>query len=172
MQVGHLRKWERHLSGMTNGAFSISSSLMGRGGSSVLQSTVRRANVLGLRFGIPLYVGSRFRQGGDGVQGEARRALVRRRVGHLRVAPTALETGSQVLAGRSGGVGGRAVVHIKERRAAMHVWGEALQHRRPPLLDGGVMRRRRHGRVALRDGRVALRYRRVALVVDGRVALH
>lgn len=176
MQVGHLRKWERHLSGMTNGALSISSpssSLMGRWGSSVLQSTVRRANVLGLRFGIDLYVGSRFGQGGDGVQGEARRALVRRRVRNLRVAAPTLETGSQVLAGRSGGVGGRPVVHIQKRRAPVHVWGEALQHRRAPLLDGGVMRRRRHhGRVALGDGRVALRYRRVTLVLDGRVALH
>lgn len=172
MQMRYLRKWERHLSGVTKGAFSISSSLMGRWGSSVLQSTVRRANVLGLRFGIALYVGSRFRQGGDGVQGEARRALVGRGVGNLRVAPATLETGSQVLAGGSGGVGGRAVVHVKKRRAAMHVRGEALQHRRPPLLDRGVMRRRRHGGVALRVGRVALRYRRVALVGDGRMALH
>lgn len=169
MQVGHLRKWERHLSGVTNGAFSISSSLVGRRGSSVLQSAVRRANV---RFRVALCVGSRFGQGGDRVQGEAWRALVGRGVGDLRVAPTTLETGSQVLAGRPGGVGGRPVVHVEERRAAMHVWGEALQHRRPPLLDRGVMRRRRHGRVALRDGRVALRHRRVALVVDGRVALH
>lgn len=122
MQVGHLGKRERHLSGMTDGAFSIPSSLMGRRGSSVLQSPVRRANVLGLRFRIALYVGARFGQGGDRVQGEARRALVRRRVSHLRVAPATLKTGSQVLAGRSDGVGGGAVVHVKKRRAAMHVW--------------------------------------------------
>lgn len=54
----------------------------------------------------------------------------------------------------------------------MHVRGEALQHRRTSLLERGVMWKRRHGRVALRDGRVALRYRRVALVLDRRVALH
>lgn len=152
---------------MTNGAFAVPSSLVGGRGSSVLQSAV-----LGLRFGIALDVGSRFGQGGDGVQGEARRALVRRRVGHLRVAPPTLETGSQVLGGRAGGVGGRPVVHVEERRAAVHVRGEALQHRRAALLDRGVVRRKRRGRVALRDGRVALRDRRVALVVDGRVALH
>lgn len=126
----------------------------------------------GLGFGIALYVGSGFRQGRDGVQGEARRALVRRRVGHLGVAPTALETGPQVLTGRSAGVGRRAVLHIKKGRAAMHVRGEALQHRRASLLDRGVVWKGRHGRVALRDGRVALRYRRVALVLDRRVALH
>lgn len=172
MQVGHLRKWERHLSRMTNGAFSVSSSLMGGRGSSVLQSAVRRADVLGLGLRIALNVGPGFGQGGDGVQGEAGRALVRRRVGNLGVAPPTLETGPQVLAGRSAGVGSRAVLDVEEGRAAVHVRGEALQHRRTSLLDRRVMRKGRHGRVALRDGRVALRYRRVALVLDGRVALH
>lgn len=136
----------------------------------MLQS-MRRAYVLGLLFCVAVDVGPRLRQGGDRVQGEAWRALVRRRVGHLGVTAATLEAGPQVLGGRPAGVRRRSVIDVQQGRAAVHVWREALQHRGASLLDWGVVRRRRDWRVALGDGRVALSYWRVALVVDRRVTL-
>lgn len=168
MQVGHLGQREGHLPGVTQGAVAVSDpALVGGGGTSQLQPAV-----LGLLLlGVALHVGPRLGQRGDGVQGEARRALVGGRVGHLGVAAPALEAGPQVLAGRPAGVGGGAVVDVQQRRAAVHVRGEALQHRRASLRDGGVVGRGRDRGVALGDGRVAVGARGVALVVDGRVAL-
>lgn len=127
--------------------------------------------MLWLLFRVALNVGSRFWQGGNGVQGEAGRALVSRGVRDFGITATALEAGSQVLAGGPAGVGSRAVVDIQHGRAAVHVWGEALQNRGTSLLDRGVVGRRRDWRMALRDGRVALGYWGVTLVVDGRVTL-
>lgn len=120
--------------------------------------------MLGLLFGVAVVVGPRLGKGGDGVQGEAGGAVVSGGVGHLGVAAAALEAGPQVLDGRAAGVRGRPVVDVQQGGAAVDVRGEALQHRGASLLDGGVLRRGR-------DRRVALRYRRVALVVDGRVTL-
>lgn len=105
--------------------------------------------MLGLLFWVALDVGPGLRQGGDGVQGEAGRALVSRGVGHLRVTAAALEAGPQVLGGGPAGVRGRSVVDVQQGGAAVHVWGEALQHRGASLLDWGVVRRRRDGRMAL-----------------------
>lgn len=122
---------------------------MGGRGASVLQSAVRGAHMLGLLFGVALYVGPGLGQGGDGVQGKAGRALVGRGVGDLGVTAAALEAGPQVLAGRPAGVRGRPVVDVQQGRAAVHVRGEALQHRGASLLDRGVVRWRRDRRVAL-----------------------
>lgn len=145
MQVGHLRQWERHLSRMAHGALAVScAGLMGGRRASVLQSTV-----LGLLFGVALDVGSGFRQRGDGVQGEAGWTLVSRRVRDLGVTAPTLEAGPQVLAGGPAGVRGRAVVDVQQRRAAVHVRGEALQHRGTSLLDWGVVWWRRDWRMAL-----------------------
>lgn len=105
--------------------------------------------MLGLLFCVALNVGPRLRQGGDGVQGEAGRALVSRGVGNLRVTATALEAGPQVLARWPAGVRGRSVVDVQQWGAAVHVWGEALQHRGASLLDWGVVWRRRDRRMAL-----------------------
>lgn len=102
-----------------------------------------------LLFWVALNVGPGLRQSGDRVQGEAGRALVSGGVGNLGVTATALEAGPQVLAGWPAGVRGRAVVDIQQGRAAVHVWGEALQHRGAPLLDWGVVWRRRDWRMAL-----------------------
>ncbi len=117
MQVGHLRQWEWHLSWVAHGALpkapvSSCTTLMGRRGASVLQSTMRRTHMLGLLFWVALNVGPGLRQGGDRVQGEARRALVSRGVGNLGVAATTLEAGPQVLAGWPAGVRGRAVIDV------------------------------------------------------------
>lgn len=98
--------------------------------------------MLGLLFCVALNVGPGLRQGGDRVQGEAGRALVSGGIGNLGVAATALEAGSQVLAGWPAGVRGRAVVDVQQGRAAVHVWGEALQHWGASLLDWGVVWRR------------------------------
>lgn len=70
--------------------------------------------MLGLLFWVALNVGPWLRQGGDGVQGEARWALVSRGVGYLRVTATALEAGPQVLAGWPAGVRGRAVIDVQQ----------------------------------------------------------
>lgn len=120
-----------------------------------------------LLLGVAVDVGPRLGKGGHGVQGEAGRALVGRRVRHLRVAAATLEAGPQVLAGGPAGVGGGPIGDVQQGRAAVHVRGEALQHGGASLWDGGVVGGRRHRRVALRDGRVALGHRGVALVVDG-----
>lgn len=118
MKVSHLRQWEWHLSGVAHGALpkapvSSPTTLMGRRGTPVLQSTVRRAHVLGLLFWVALNIRPRLRQGGDRVQREAGRALVSRGVSNLRVTSPALETGPQVLAGRPAGVRGRSVVDVQ-----------------------------------------------------------
>lgn len=118
MQVCHLRQWEWHLSGVAHGALPVApvscTTLMWRRGASVLQSTVRRAHMLGLLFCVALNVGPGLRQGGDRVQGEAGRALVSRGVGNLGVTATALEAGPQVLAGWPAGVRGRSVIDVKQ----------------------------------------------------------
>lgn len=137
----------------------------------MLQSSVSRAHEA-LLFRVALDVRPRLRQGRDGVQREARRALVSRGVGDLGVATAALEAGPQELRGRPAGVRGRPVGDVQQGRAPVHVGREALQDRGASLLDRGVVRRRQDRGMALRDGRVALRYRRVALVVDGRVTLN
>lgn len=105
--------------------------------------------MLGLLFYVALNVGPRLGQGGDGVQGEARGALVSGGVGDLGVTAAALEAGPQVLAGWAAGVRGRPVVDVQQRGAAVHVRGEALQHRGASLLDRGVVWRRRHRGMAL-----------------------
>lgn len=115
----------------------------------MLQSTVRRAYMLRLLFGVALNVGSRLWQGGDGVQGEAGRALVSRGVRDFGITATALEAGPQVLAGRPAGVGSWAVVDVQHGRAAVHIRGEALQNWGTSLLDRGVVGRRRDWRMAL-----------------------
>lgn len=166
MQVGHLGQREGQLPGVTQGAVPVSdAALVVGGGTSQLQPNVLL--LLLLLLGVAVHVGPRLGQRGHGVQGEARRALIGGRVGHLGVAAAALEAGPQVLAGRPAGVGGGAVVDVQQRRAAVHVRREALQHRRASLRDGGVVRRGRDRGVALGDGRVAVGARRVALVVDG-----
>lgn len=168
VQVGHLGQREGHLPGVTQRTVPVShAALVGGGGTSQLQP-----GVLLLLLGVAVGVGPRLGQRGDGVQGEARRAVVGGRVGHLGVAAPALEAGPQVLAGRPAGVGGGAVVDVQQRRAAVHVGGETLQHRRASLRDGRVVGRGRDRGVALGDGGVAVGARRVTLVVDGRVALH
>lgn len=135
MQVGHLGQWEGHLSGMPHGAVSVSSAtLMRRWGAPELQSAV-----LGLLFRVAVNVRAGLRQGGDRVQREAGRALVSGGIRDLGVTASALKAGPQVLAGRPAGVRGGAVVDVQQRRAAMHVRGEALQHWGTSLLNWGVM---------------------------------
>lgn len=102
--------------------------------------------------GVAVHVGPGLGQRGDGVQGEARRALIGGGVSHLRVAAPALEAGPQVLAGRPAGVGGGAVVDVQQWRAAVHVRREALQHRGASLRDRRVVGRGRDRGVALGDG--------------------
>ena len=119
MKVGHLRKRERHLSGMAHGALpeapvSSCTSLMGGRGTPVLQSTMRRAHMLGLLFLVALHVRPGLGQGGDRVQREAGWALVSRGIGNLRVASAALEAGPQMLAGRPTGVRGWSIVDIQQ----------------------------------------------------------
>lgn len=173
VQVGHLWQWERHLSWMAHRVLTFSSrtTLMWRGGASVLQSTAGGAYMVGLLFWIALDVGSGLRQGRDRVQGEPGRALVGRRVCNLWVTASTLEAGPQVLAGWPAGVWGWPIVNLQHWWTAVHVRGEALQHWGTSLLDWGVVRWRGHWRVSLCDGRVTLRDWRVTLVVDGRVSL-
>lgn len=161
-QVGHLGQRERHLPGVSHGALPEApvapgaALVVGRGAS------VQRAPVGGapaLLFGVAVDVGPRLRQGGHGVQGEAGGALVGGGVGHLGVAAAALEAGPQVLAGRAAGVRGRPVADVQQGGAAVSVRGEALRHRGASLWDGGVVRGRRDGGVALGDRGVALRCR-------------
>ena len=117
MKVRHLRQRKRHLPGVAHGAVPVvpvvpvfsRAALMGRRRRSVLQS----AHVLRLLLRVAVDVGPRLGQRGDRVQGEAGRALVGRGVGHLGVTAAALEAGSEVLAGRPVGVGGRPVVDIQ-----------------------------------------------------------
>lgn len=118
--------------------------------------------------GVP--VGPGLGQGGHGVQAEARRPLVGRRVCDLGVAATALEASPQVVAGWPAGVGGGPIIDIQQGRASVHVWGEALwlENWGATLGDGGVVLGRDGGVALGRDGRVALGHRGVALVMNGR----